>query len=118
MKSSVFWVVSQAENREKQLTLLPASAGFLLGLFFDPDDGGYMFLRKIAISPNYNPEDHNLRSNHTFKQFTPKTLNYSNACLKCKYQSSPFIRHGFHSLFLVELNQIKSLLLLLYGAFE
>jgi hypothetical protein len=28
--------------------LQPASAGFLLGLHFDPEDGGDMFLRKVC----------------------------------------------------------------------
>jgi hypothetical protein len=33
--------------------LSPVSAGFLLGLLFDPEEGGDMFLRNIEISPTY-----------------------------------------------------------------
>jgi hypothetical protein len=35
------------------LNLLPASAAFLLGLLFDPEDGGDMLLRNIGLAPNY-----------------------------------------------------------------
>jgi hypothetical protein len=31
---------------------MPASAGLLLGLRFDPEEGGYMFARNIRIYPN------------------------------------------------------------------
>jgi hypothetical protein len=33
--------------------LLPAFVGFLLGLLFDPEDEGDMFLRNIGLSPYY-----------------------------------------------------------------
>jgi hypothetical protein len=36
-----------------KLSLLPASAGFLLGLLFDPEDGGNVLLRNMVFSPNY-----------------------------------------------------------------
>jgi hypothetical protein len=36
----------------KQLTRPCASAGLLLSLNFDPEDGYDMFLRKIGLSPN------------------------------------------------------------------
>jgi hypothetical protein len=36
-----------------QLSLLPASAGFLLSLIFDPKDGGEIFLLNVRLSPNY-----------------------------------------------------------------
>jgi hypothetical protein len=31
----------------------PASAGFFLGLLFDPEGGGGMFLRNAGLSTNY-----------------------------------------------------------------
>jgi hypothetical protein len=39
--------------RVSKLSLLPISAIFLLGLLFDPKDGGAMFLRNIVQSLNY-----------------------------------------------------------------
>jgi hypothetical protein len=41
-------------KRQNQLRLLPASASFLRGLFFDREDGGDMFLRTAC---RYKPED-------------------------------------------------------------
>jgi hypothetical protein len=35
-------------------------AGFLLGLFFDPEDGGDMFLQNIGNTRRYIPEDRTL----------------------------------------------------------
>jgi hypothetical protein len=35
------------------LSLLPASADFLLGLLFDPKDGCDMFLQSIGLPLNY-----------------------------------------------------------------
>jgi hypothetical protein len=35
------------------LDFSPSSAGFLLNLLFDPEDGGDMFLRNISLCPNY-----------------------------------------------------------------
>jgi hypothetical protein len=49
---------------QAECSLPSASADFLLGLIFDLEDGGDMFLRKIGLSPNYvalNAEDHTLR---------------------------------------------------------
>jgi hypothetical protein len=37
---------------EGSLGLPPASAGFMLGLFFNPEDGDDIFLRNIELSPN------------------------------------------------------------------
>jgi hypothetical protein len=51
--------VSQTKNEQKQearsaeLSLPPVSAGFLLGLLFDLEDGGKMFMRNVGFSPNY-----------------------------------------------------------------
>jgi hypothetical protein len=44
---------SGKEIRSSGLRLQPASAGFLLGIHFDPEDGGDMFLRNIGLSPIY-----------------------------------------------------------------
>jgi hypothetical protein len=44
-----------------------SSAGFLLGLPFDPEDGVGMFLSKIRLFPyytEYNPDDHCLHGWH------------------------------------------------------
>jgi hypothetical protein len=70
MKGRVFWVltafysqrgiyylhlqgrrVSQARNQQKQEAgWAPASGTFLLGLLFDPEDGGDMFVRNVGLS--------------------------------------------------------------------
>jgi hypothetical protein len=42
MKSSIFWDISQA------LLGTCFQAGFLLGSFFDPEDGGDMFFRNVG----------------------------------------------------------------------
>jgi hypothetical protein len=48
---------SKSKKRKKpaevELSLLPTSASFLLGLFFDPEYGGDMFLQNTGLSPNY-----------------------------------------------------------------
>jgi hypothetical protein len=49
MKSAVLWVKTPLEGGSMQ----PASAGFLLSLLFDPEDGGYMFLQNVVLYPNY-----------------------------------------------------------------
>jgi hypothetical protein len=43
-----------------QLASSLVSTGFLLGLQFDPEDGGDMFLRNVGLSSNYNynPQGH------------------------------------------------------------
>jgi hypothetical protein len=40
-RGTIFWVAT------------PASAGFLLGLLSDPEDGSYMFLRSVRFYPKY-----------------------------------------------------------------
>jgi hypothetical protein len=35
------------------LSFSPASVGFLVGLFLDPEDEGHKFLRNVGLSPNY-----------------------------------------------------------------
>jgi hypothetical protein len=42
MRSTVFWDIRRA------LLATCFYAGFLLGLFFDPEDGGDMFLRNVG----------------------------------------------------------------------
>jgi hypothetical protein len=38
--------------RVEELSLPPASSGFLLSLLFDPEDGGNRFLQNVRLSPN------------------------------------------------------------------
>jgi hypothetical protein len=73
MKSSIFWDttpcsllkvngISQARN-QREIALLPTCfhARFLLGLIFDPEEVGDMFLRNVVdfqrITRRYIPED-------------------------------------------------------------
>jgi hypothetical protein len=47
-------VSTSGSKRQAHRSLLPASAGFFLGLFFDPEDEGNMFLRNVGtVSPDY-----------------------------------------------------------------
>jgi hypothetical protein len=39
--------------RSSELSLPPASPGFLLGLFFDPEGGGGVFFQNVKVSLNY-----------------------------------------------------------------
>jgi hypothetical protein len=56
IRSEVLAAVA-ARNQQKQvgsyLGWPPLSAGFLLYLLFDPEDGGDIFLRKLGLSPIY-----------------------------------------------------------------
>jgi hypothetical protein len=44
-------IFSAEEYSGKLAQLLPASAGFLLGLLINSEDGGNMFLRSTGLSP-------------------------------------------------------------------
>jgi hypothetical protein len=48
--------VSQARN--ERISLPPASFGYLLGLLFEPEAGGEIFLRNVEVSPNYTALQH------------------------------------------------------------
>jgi hypothetical protein len=45
MNTSVFWVVTPFSYRTVQ--------HFFIGLLFDPEDGGNMFLRNVGLRRNY-----------------------------------------------------------------
>jgi hypothetical protein len=47
MKSSVFWDITPCSSLTSYACYM-LFAGFLLGLFFDPDVGGDMFLRNVG----------------------------------------------------------------------
>jgi hypothetical protein len=49
MKSSLFWAITPCSPFEvNQLACYLLHAGFLLGLFFDAEDGGATFLRNVG----------------------------------------------------------------------
>jgi hypothetical protein len=50
MKKTVFWVVIPCSS---ELSFPTAYIGFLLGLLFDPKDGGDMLRRNVGFSMNY-----------------------------------------------------------------
>jgi hypothetical protein len=41
------WKISQARN-QREASLLPTASCFLLGLFFDAEDGDNIFLRNVG----------------------------------------------------------------------
>jgi hypothetical protein len=58
----------KVSQTRKQLSLLPASTGLLLGLLFRPENGGDMLLRNVGIFPNYmtyNSERRNFQLRNT-----------------------------------------------------
>jgi hypothetical protein len=58
------WRVNWTENHQN-ISFLPASAGFLIGLLFDPECADDIFFCNTVLSPNYtvcyNPEDCSLQ---------------------------------------------------------
>jgi hypothetical protein len=63
MKSAVLWIVTPcslqrakhfgAISVQRITSLLPASAGLLLGILLDPEDGSDMLLQNIKLFPSY-----------------------------------------------------------------
>jgi hypothetical protein len=51
MKSSVLWDITLCRPLEVKLSCAChlLHTGFLLGFFFDPEDGGDMFLRNVGV---------------------------------------------------------------------
>jgi hypothetical protein len=48
MKRSIFWDITLCSPLKVKAGSKQSSAGFLLGLFFDPEDVGDMFLRNVG----------------------------------------------------------------------
>jgi hypothetical protein len=48
MKSIIFWDITPCSPLKAELSTC-FQAGFLLGLFFDPEDGGDMFPRNVNL---------------------------------------------------------------------
>jgi hypothetical protein len=57
-------VVRKKTDVSEKRSLPPVSAGFLLGVYFGAEYGGYMFLRNAGLFPNYAELD--ARGMHTF----------------------------------------------------
>jgi hypothetical protein len=58
------------KKNHQNISFLPASAGFLLCLLFDPECADVIFFRNAVLSPNYtvyyNPEDCSLHDSECF----------------------------------------------------
>jgi hypothetical protein len=59
-KSAIFWAAMLCnlgspmfQRNILPYLSLPPTPGFLLGLLFDPEDSGDMFLKNVWLSPNY-----------------------------------------------------------------
>jgi hypothetical protein len=48
-----FRSIVKKQHKQMNLSLPPASAGFLLRLFFKPEDGGDIFFRNLGQSPYF-----------------------------------------------------------------
>jgi hypothetical protein len=73
-----FWnvMLCNLERVQTELTLLPASAGFLLGLFFDSEDGGLMFPQNVELCLKlHNVNNHNDHTPSWRALWQPQRLN-------------------------------------------
>jgi hypothetical protein len=50
-----YWLILWAKEDVKQGTTCLMLVGFLLGVLFNPEDGGEIFLQNAGDSPKYTP---------------------------------------------------------------